>query len=65
MRLAAVKHLQRVLALVVLSGVQDLHPDLVHGAAGLRPDVLVDPFVPAEGGIGRMLLSSVPLIKLE
>lgn len=55
-RLTAVKHLQRVLALVALSGVQDLHPDLVHSAASLRLDVLVDSFVPAEGGIEQMLL---------
>lgn len=65
MRLAAVKHLQHVLALVVLSGVQDLHPDLVHGAASLGPDVLVNPFVPVVDGIGWMLLLSVPLMKLE
>lgn len=51
MCLAAVKHLQRVLALAVLSGVQDLHPDLVHGAAGLCTDILLHLSVPAGGRI--------------
>lgn len=52
-RLAAVKHLQRVLALAALARVQDLHPDPVHSAAGPRPDVLLHPFVPAvAGGVG-------------
>lgn len=59
MRLTAVKYLQHVLALVVLSRVQDLHPDLVHGAAGLCPDILVNLSVPAGGRIEWVLLLSV------
>lgn len=46
--LMAVKHLQCVFAFVILGRVQDFNPDLLHGAAGLRPDILVNPLIPTQ-----------------
>lgn len=46
--LMAVKHLQRVFAFVILGRVQDFNPDLLHGAASLRPDILVNPLIPTQ-----------------
>lgn len=44
----AVKHLQCVFAFVILGRVQDFNPDLLRGAASLRPDILVDPLIPTQ-----------------
>lgn len=48
MCLMAVKHLQCVFAFVILGRVQDFNPDLLHGAASLRPDILVNPLIPTQ-----------------
>lgn len=40
--LLTIKHLQRVLAFVIFSGVKHLNPNLLHTAAGTRPLLLVN-----------------------
>lgn len=43
----AIKHLQGVLAFVILCGIKDFYPDFLHTAVSLCPGFLVNPLLPA------------------
>lgn len=64
--LMAVKHLQCVFAFVILGRVQDFNPDLLHGAASLRPDILVNPLIPTQQeGTDTFTVSAAATCSLE